>query len=176
VQTFAAADHEDVCPDVLLPAGEILLEAGPPETQDFVRTFMQVALSRIVQGVYDESIRVRWLKGPIGSRFAALAGGEAALSGAGAGAGAGAEASTAGPQLEPADRELMLLMTEGLTNAEMAERLGVSETEISSRLAGILVTLGASDRAQATTLAMRGLGASLPQGASQRAGQGLASA
>jgi tetratricopeptide (TPR) repeat protein len=75
VQVLAAADHEDVYPDVLIPAGEILLEAGPPETQEFVRSYMQVTLSRVVQGIYDESIRVRWLKGPIGSRFATLAGG-----------------------------------------------------------------------------------------------------
>jgi tetratricopeptide (TPR) repeat protein/DNA-binding CsgD family transcriptional regulator len=189
LQGLAASDHEDVYPDVILPAGEILLEAGPPETQDFARTYMEVALSRIVQGTLDESIRVRWLKGPIGSRFAALAGGASdqaaaapdggAAAGSGvAGAGApgaavaGGAAPDTSPGLEPADRELMLLMTEGLTNAEMAERLGVPEAEISSRLAGILVRLGASDRAQATTLAMRGLGGSLPQGA----GQGLASA
>jgi DNA-binding NarL/FixJ family response regulator len=54
----------------------------------------------------------------------------------------------------------------------MADRLGVSEASISTRLARILVELGASDRAQATTLAMRRLGAALPVGA----GQGLASA
>jgi len=176
LQGLAAADHEDVYPDVILPAGEILLEAGPAEIQEFARTYMQVALSRIVQGTLDESIRVRWLKGPIGSRFAALAGGAGDLPAAArpavGGAAAGDAVPAASPGLDPADRELMLLMTEGLTNAEMAERLGVPETDISTRLAGILVTLGASDRAQATTLAMRGLGASLPQGA----GQGLASA
>ena len=63
-------------------------------------------------------------------------------------------------------------MTEGLTNREMAERLGVTEAAISTRMAGILASLGASDRAQATTLAMRGLGATLPVGG----GRGLASA
>jgi DNA-binding NarL/FixJ family response regulator len=70
----------------------------------------------------------------------------------------------------------MLLMTEGLTNAEMAERLGVSEADITSRLAEVLVTLGASDRAQATTLAMRGLGAALPQGAGEGLGSAVAGA
>jgi DNA-binding CsgD family transcriptional regulator len=163
VQTLAADAHEDVYPDVLLPTGEVLLSAGPAEAQDFVRSYLQVALSRIVQGTMDEAIRVRWLKGPIGSRLVELAGEPAT----------GAAAGAAPVKLEGEDRELMLLMTEGLTNREMAERLNTSEESISSRLARVLATLGASDRAQATTLAMRGLGASLPVGS---AGQGLASA
>jgi hypothetical protein len=37
-----------------------------------------------------------------------------------------------------------------------------------------MATLGASDRAQATTLAMRGLGSSLPTSASAAVGAGLA--
>ena len=78
----------------------------------------------------------------------------------------------AGPagELGRSDRELLILMTEGLTNRELAERLGVGESEITTRLASIMATIGASDRAQATTLAMRGLGAALPVGA----GQGIA--
>jgi predicted ATPase len=180
VQALAATDHEDVYPDVLLPAGEILLEAGPPEKQEFVRSFLQVTLSRVVQGIFDEAIRVRWLKGPIGSRLVALVGETGLPDAPAAGAAADTGAAAEGGQptgtsvigaLEAADRELMLLMTEGLTNAEMAERLSVTTAEISSRIAEVLVTLGATDRAQATTLAMRGLGSSLPQGA----GQGLGS-
>jgi hypothetical protein len=49
----------------------------------------------------------------------------------------------------------------------MASRLGTTEAAIATRLAELLTTLGASDRAQATTLAMRGLGASLPAGVAQ---------
>jgi DNA-binding NarL/FixJ family response regulator len=165
VQALSASDHEDVYPDVLLPAGEILLAAGPAEAQESLRAYLQVALSRIVQGTLDESIRVRWLKGPIGTRLVALAGEPAARAGDQGGA-----VPVGG--LDGDDRELMLLMTEGLTNREMAERLQVSEESISTRLARVLADLGATDRAQATTLAMRGLGATLPVGG----GQGLASA
>jgi hypothetical protein len=43
----------------------------------------------------------------------------------------------------------------------MAERLGVDEAAIAGRIATLLATLGATDRAQATTLAFRGLGASV---------------
>ena len=59
-------------------------------------------------------------------------------------------------------------MTEGLTNREMAERLGVTEAAIATRLASIMAAMGASDRAQATALAMRGLGAALPEGRGSR--------
>ena len=67
VQALAQANHEDVYPDVVVPAGEIILAAGPPEAQAFVRSYLEVALARIVQGTMDEDVRVRWLKGPVGS-------------------------------------------------------------------------------------------------------------
>src|SRR6185503_8693545 len=74
VQELANTQHEDVYPDVVLPAGEIILAAGPPEARAFVMSYLQVALSRIAQGILDEDVRVRWLRGPIGSRLVALAG------------------------------------------------------------------------------------------------------
>ena len=169
VQALEQARHEDVYPDVVLPAGEILLAAGPPEAQAFVRQYLEVVLSRIVQGTLDEDVRIRWLRGPVGSRMAALVGdAEIGVAPAPSAAPATGPAS----QLPAGDRELMLLMTEGLTNREMAERLGLSDSAIASRMAALLAALGASDRAQATSLAMRGLGNALPVGA----GRGLASA
>jgi DNA-binding NarL/FixJ family response regulator len=79
------------------------------------------------------------------------------------------EAESAGHagELPADDRKLVLLMTEGLTNAEMAERLGTTEAAVSIRLAEIMVAMGATHRAQATSLAMRGLGATLPAGGGQ---------
>jgi len=114
----------------------------------------------------DEDVRRRWLKGPVGSKLVALVG-QPDTDGA-----ATARASAATAELAKGDRELLLLMTEGLTNREIAERLGVTEASIATRLAAIMVAVGASNRAEATSLAMRGLGASLPAGA----GQGLAPA
>jgi tetratricopeptide (TPR) repeat protein len=166
VGALEESQHEDVYPDVMLPASEILLAAGPPEAQAFVRSYVEVALYRIVQGTLDEGVRVRWLKGPVGSRFAALLGDP---EGAGVTPADAATATTAAEGSGPGDRALLILLTEGLTNSEMAERLGTTEAAISTRLAELLTTLGAADRAQATTLAMRGLGASLSAGV----GQGL---
>jgi DNA-binding NarL/FixJ family response regulator len=121
-----------------------------------------VTLARIVQGTMDESIRVRWLKGPIGSRLVALAG-EPVM--------ATPEAPGQAADLGEEQRQLMVLLTEGLTNREIADRLSIPEDAVTSRLADVMVTLGAADRAQATSLAMRGLGAGLPSGAG--VGQGL---
>ena len=171
VQALEASQHEDVYPDVLIPAGTIILEAGPPEAQEFVRTYLQVAVARIVQGTLDESVRVRWLKGPIGSKLVALAGPPALATPSLGGADAASFAAATG--VETADRELLVLLTEGLTNREMADRLGIDEAALTSRLAGVMAAIGASDRAQATTFAMRGLGASLPAAGAASAGQGL---
>src|SRR4029079_14833531 len=37
IEALAASHHEDVYPDVIIPAGEVLLEHGPPEAQSFPR-------------------------------------------------------------------------------------------------------------------------------------------
>ena len=52
---------------------------------------------------------------------------------------------------------MLQLLTEGMTNREMAGRLGISEEDVAKRLARIIATLGATDRAQATSIAFRGL-------------------
>jgi DNA-binding NarL/FixJ family response regulator len=44
-----------------------------------------------------------------------------------------------------------------MTNREMAARLDIPESEVAKRLARIIATLGATDRAQATSIAFRGL-------------------
>jgi tetratricopeptide (TPR) repeat protein len=162
VTALATNQHEDVYPDVFLPASEILLAYGPPEAQAFTRSYLQLVVSRIAQATVDEEVRVRWLKGPIGSRLVALAGQPLSLPGADDAAATAADHAGVGGDLDANDRRLLVLLTEGLTNHEMAERLGVDDTDVAKRLARILATLGASDRAQATTMAFRGLGATVP--------------
>jgi DNA-binding NarL/FixJ family response regulator len=110
---------------------------------------MQLELSRIVQGTLDDEIRARWLRGPVGSRLVALAGEPITRD-------ASAPAGTA-PDIDEDDRVMLQLLTEGMTNREMAGRLGISEEDVAKRLAGIIATLGATDRAQATSIAFRGL-------------------
>jgi DNA-binding NarL/FixJ family response regulator len=60
-------------------------------------------------------------------------------------------------QLEDDDRALLRLLTQGSTNAEMATELGIDEETVTQRLARLLSQIGASTRAEATTMAFRGL-------------------
>jgi DNA-binding CsgD family transcriptional regulator len=171
IATITEAQHEDIYPDVMIPTGEIILAVGPPEAQEVLLNYLQVALSRIAQGTLDETIRVNWLKGPVGSRLVALAG--QPTSRPAGGPAAASDAARADPAgLDPGDQQLLVLLTEGLSNREIAERLGVSEGAIGTRLTAVLARLGAADRAQATTLAFQGLGSALPV----EAGSGMASA
>jgi DNA-binding NarL/FixJ family response regulator len=150
--------HEDLNLDVFVPAARALFAGGAEEHQAPVRTFLQVALTRIAQGTADEAIRVRWLRGPVGREIVELVGPLDSSAVAGVeGSAAGAAGHDPGIDLDDVDRRLLHLLTEGLTNREMATELGLTEEAVSSRLAKLLAGLGASSRAEATSLAFRGL-------------------
>ena len=51
---------------------------------------------------------------------------------------------------------LLRLLTEGNTNAEMAAKVELTVEAVGVRLAKLLVGLGVSNRAEATTLAFKG--------------------
>src|SRR5207244_12112389 len=138
---------EDLDLGIVLPAARAVLAGGPPEMQDMVRGFLRMLLSRIAQGTVDDEMRVRWLRGPIGRELAELAGPMEQSP----------APSTDAPHLDEVDTHLLHLLTQGSTNREMADELGLDETTIAQRLAGLLASIGASSRAQATSLAFRGL-------------------
>jgi DNA-binding NarL/FixJ family response regulator len=122
--------------------------------QAFVRGFLQQTLSRIAQGTADEQVRVRWLTGPIGRELVELAGPLEAPAAAGTAPGAAAPGQ---PSLDETERRLLQLLTEGRTNAEIATELDIPEDDVATRLARLLARLGTSSRAEATSLAFRGL-------------------
>ena len=148
--------HEDASLDIVLPAARALLAGGPPEVQDFVRGYLRTTLTRIAQGILDESIRVRWLKAPIGRELVELAG---PMDAPRAPLVAGASAKDAGADVDESDRQLLRLLTEGRTNVEIAAELQLDEDDVAQRLARLQAQLGASSRAEATSLAFRGLAA-----------------
>ncbi len=157
VQALQAGMHEDVSLEIVIPAARALFAGAPPEVQEFVRGFLQSTLSRIAQGTADETIRVRWLTGPLGRELVELTGplGAPALAGSEPGSAAGAPAAS----LDDAERRLLQLLTEGRTNAEIAAELDLAEDEVAQRLARLQARLGTSSRAEATSLAFRGLAA-----------------
>jgi DNA-binding CsgD family transcriptional regulator len=153
LQFLMDSGHEDMSLEILLPAARALLAGGPPEVQGMVRGWLQMQVSRIAQSTADEGMRVRWLRGPRGRELVELAGPMEELQVAAKPAGPAAPGVT----LADDDRALLRLLTQGSTNAEMATELGIDEEAVSQRLARLLTQIGATTRAEATTMAFRGL-------------------
>ena len=160
LQALQAGLHEDVSLEIVIPAARAVFAGAPPEMQGFVRGFLQQTLSRIAQGTADETIRVAWLTGPIGRELVELAGPlDAPAPDAAAGTEPGSAAHAAGTSLDDTERRLLQLLTEGRTNAEIAAELDLAEDDVVQRLARLFARLGTSSRAEATSLAFRGLAA-----------------
>jgi DNA-binding CsgD family transcriptional regulator/tetratricopeptide (TPR) repeat protein len=157
LQALQAGLHEDASLEIVIPAARATFAGAPPEVQGFVRGFLQSTLSRIAQGTADEAIRVRWLTGPVGRELVELAGPMEAP--APDGAAPTSAARDAGPRLDDAERRLLQLLTEGRTNAEIAAVLDIGEDDVAQRLARLQARLGTTSRAEATSLAFRGLAA-----------------
>ena len=160
LQALDAAHHEDTSLEILIPAARAVLAGGPSEFQDFVRTYVRTTLSRIAQGTADESIRVRWLTGPLGRELVELAGPLDAPGRDAAGDSAPGSLPVAPAiDLDDTQRRLLQLLTQGRTNAEIAAELDLAEDDVVKDLARLFAELGTSSRAEATSLAFRGLAA-----------------
>jgi DNA-binding NarL/FixJ family response regulator len=142
-----ASLHEDVHLEVLIPVAEAMIAGGTEEEAANTRMYLQVTLAMTAQRTADEAIRARWLRGPLGRELVRLAG---AMDGLAMRPG---EAS-GGLSLDEADIELLRRLVEGLTNKEIAERLGLEEELVSRRLGEIFASMGATSRAQAKTFAL----------------------
>jgi DNA-binding NarL/FixJ family response regulator len=147
--------HEDTRLEIMLPAARAVLAGAPSDVESSVRDYLRTALLRIAQATSDEAIRVRWLTSPIGGQLAELA---RAAGPTGAGRDPAA-VSEDGPRLDEAERTLLRLLTEGRTNAEIATELELGESDVAQGLARLQARLGATSRAEATSLAFRGLAA-----------------
>ena len=157
LQALQLGLHEDVSLEIVIPAARALIAGAPPEVQGSVRSFLQLTLSKIARGTADEGIRVRWLTGPLGRELVALAGPmEASAPDETA---PGSAQDDAEPSLDDTERHLLQLLTEGRTNAEIAAELELGEDDVAQRLARLQARLGTSSRAEATSLAFRGLAA-----------------
>jgi DNA-binding NarL/FixJ family response regulator len=155
-EALQAGLHEDASLEIVIPAARALFVGGPPDVQAFVHGYLQATLTRIAQGMTDEAIRVRWLTGPVGRELVELAG---RFEPPAAGTAEPGTTPDAGPSLDSTERRLLQLLTEGRTNAEIAVELDLLEDDVAMRLAHLQARLGASSRAEATSLAFRGLAA-----------------
>jgi DNA-binding NarL/FixJ family response regulator len=140
-----SAMREDLFPEILLPVARAVQAGGSEEQKQMAGTFLRVTLSMLAQRTLDDGVRVRWLKGPMGREFVRLVGPVEDRAGSGGG----------GPDLEEGERQLLGLLTEGLTNQEIAERIGATEAEVALRLQEMFATIGASSRGEATAFALR---------------------
>ncbi|MBW3588547.1 MAG: AAA family ATPase [Actinobacteria bacterium] len=137
--------REDAHVEILVPVAEAITAGGTDEEKGMVRLFLRLTLIRAAQRTVDEEVRVRWLRGPIGQQLARLAGPLQE----------NVVPEDSELQLHRSDSELLALLVEGLTNKEIAERLGLEERVVSVRLSEMLGRIGASSRAEATAFAFR---------------------
>ena len=150
---LAAADalrrarHEDLNLEVLLPVAHVLKETGSPAWESDVRPYLQVSLAMIAQRTLDEDVRVRWLRGPVGTRMVELAGSIDVVGSR------GSDGNGHGPSED--DRRLLESLVHGKTNREIGEDIGIDETAVARRLGELFATIGVSSRADATAFAFR---------------------
>jgi len=95
----------------------------------------------------DEDVRARWFQGPFGRALATLADPGTTFD---------RNVEDDGIEgIDDQDQELLRLVVEGLSNEEIAARLGIAETDVNRRLAATFAKIGASSRADATAFAFQ---------------------
>ncbi len=141
---------EDPSLEIVLPAADAILKAGSDEDVAAVRDRLSLGVAILAQRILDEDIRVRWFRSPVGRELTRLAGSSQTPDGATGSVETGTTAF--------ADSEvgLLRLLTEGLTNQEIAAELGLTEDAVARQLAELFVKIGVSSRAEATVVALMG--------------------
>ena len=124
---------EDPHLEFLVPAARAILGHSEDEAEKFqLRMELKVIQSLALQRTLDDDVRVRWLRGPMGSQLAELAG---PFDGPQPSPRVDAE-----PSFEETDTRLLRLLTEGKTNAEIASDLGVEESVVTNQLTALYAT------------------------------------
>jgi DNA-binding NarL/FixJ family response regulator len=148
VALYGAAASEDPHLEILLPAARAILAASSDEAEkEFVRGHLKLIQALALQRTFDESIRVKWLRSPVGLQLAELAGAFEGVLASGK--------SEQQGSLDSDDTQLLRLLTEGKTNSEIAAELGVDDTAVTHQLTALSARIGTASRAEATAFAFR---------------------
>jgi DNA-binding NarL/FixJ family response regulator len=146
VGALTTAQQEDLNLDILLPVAAAISAAGTDEERTGTLSFLRIQATVIANRIVDEGVRTRWFRGPIGSALADLA------------SDPNVPLTRNTPDgivegIEDEDAHLLKLVVEGLSNEEIAERLGVDASEVARRLTSTYGKIGATSRADATAFA-----------------------
>ena len=163
LQALQAGLHEDVSLEIVIPAARAAVRRRPARDAGVRPGLPPADAVEDRAGNGGRGDPRRWLTGPVGRELVELAG---PMDGARAAAPRRRPAPSpehrsgvAMRSLDDAERRLLQLLTEGRTNAEIAAELDLGEDDVAQRLARLQARLGTSSRAEATSLAFRGLAA-----------------
>ena len=143
---MSSAHRDDWFPEILIPVAEAAMAGGTDEERVLVKTMLTAMLAMVAQRTLDQDLRVRWFRGPVGRAISDLSGSSEDAADA---------RRFALDNVGDDEERLLRMLTQGLTNQEIAGRLGIPETDLMARLAGLYSLIGASSRADATEFAFR---------------------
>ncbi len=142
-----AAMQEDMLLDIIIPAVSAVLAVAEGDEADLLRDRLALMLSVVARHILDEDIRTRWFRGRQGRALTDLVG---------AAGPASAFTESDGSGLTDAEAGLLSLVTQGLTNEEIATELGSTEEDVTRQIGSLFVKIGVVSRAGATATALLG--------------------
>jgi DNA-binding CsgD family transcriptional regulator len=155
-QALAAREGHDIHVDVVVPVARTLLASPNEADRQAGLAAAQYVVGLAAERIADDAVAARWFQSPDQRELVAMAGGvEAARA---------MIRSTPGsliqqrlPKLEldldADDVDLVRLMMEGRTDAEIAAAVGCDEAEVGARLQRVFTQMGAPSRSVATLYA-----------------------
>jgi DNA-binding NarL/FixJ family response regulator len=149
IEAIQGALHEDLDFDILLPVGEAIAAGGTEEERGQLLDLLRLQAAVIANRIEDEQVRARWFRGPVGSALSRL------TADPGADLGRNVPSDERLAVLGEEDNRLLSLVAQGLSNDEIAERMGIPTDEVGRRLAATYTKIGASSRADATVFAFQ---------------------
>jgi DNA-binding CsgD family transcriptional regulator len=143
--------------EIRLPCARAILAGGDPEESSGLRAELQQMLGAVAEQTLDEDLARRWLATMPQAELLEIAGGlDAARAGYRSSPLVASYPALPPPsvQLDERERELLRLMTEAMSDTEIARRIGATEEQVSRQLGEVLVRLNAPSRAAATAFAI----------------------